>query len=80
MCSVLSSRLLSKNLKIKTYITTFLPVALYGFVTWSRTLKEEHRLLVFVNRVLGRIFGPTREEVSGDWRRLYNEEIHNLNA
>jgi hypothetical protein len=52
-------------------------VVLYGFETWSLTLKEEHRLRVFENRVL-RIFGPMRDEVTGDWRKLHNEELHNL--
>jgi hypothetical protein len=51
---------------------------LYGRETWSLTLREEHRLRVFENRVLRRIFGPIREEVAGGWRRLKNEELHNL--
>jgi hypothetical protein len=55
-----------------------LPVVLYGCETWSLTLREEHRLRVFENRVLRRIFGPKREEVMGDWRKLYNEELYNL--
>jgi hypothetical protein len=46
--------------------------------TWSLTLREEHRLTVFENRVLRRIFGPRRDEVMGDWRKLHNEELHNL--
>jgi hypothetical protein len=46
--------------------------------TWSLTLREEHRLRVFENRVLRRIFGPKREEVVGSWRRLHNEELQNL--
>ena len=54
----LSSRLLSKNLKIKTYKTIILPVVLYGCETWSLTLREECRLRVFENRILRRIFGP----------------------
>jgi hypothetical protein len=49
-----------------------------GCGTWSLTLRDEHRLRVFGNRVLRRIFGPKREEVAGDWRRLHNEELHNL--
>jgi hypothetical protein len=53
-------------------------VALYGCETWSLTLSEEQRLRVFGNRVLRRIFRPEREEVAGDWRRLHNEELHNL--
>jgi hypothetical protein len=51
---------------------------LYGCDTWSLTLREEHRLRVFENRVIRRIFGPRTEEVIGDWRRLHNEELHNL--
>ena len=70
-----SSRLLSKNLKIKIYGTIILPVVLYGCETWSLTLREERRLRVFENKVLRRIFGPRRDEVTGDWRRLHNEEI-----
>jgi hypothetical protein len=53
-------------------------VVLYGCETWSLTLREEHRLRVFENRVLRRIFGPKREEVTGEWRRLRNEELNNL--
>jgi hypothetical protein len=55
-----------------------LPVVLYGCETWSHTLREEHRLRVFENRVLRRIFGPKRDEVTGEWRRLHNEELHDL--
>jgi hypothetical protein len=55
-----------------------LSVVLYGCETWSLTLKEEYRLRVFENRVLRRIFGPKREEVTGDWRKMHNEELHNL--
>jgi hypothetical protein len=51
---------------------------MYGCETWSLTLREEHRLKVSENRVLRRIFGPKREEVVGGWRRLHNEELHNL--
>jgi hypothetical protein len=65
--------LLSKNTKIKIYRTAILPVVLYGCETWSLTLREEHRLRVFENRVLRRIFGPKRDEVTGEWRRLYND-------
>jgi hypothetical protein len=60
------------------YKTIILPVVLIGCETWSRTLREEHRLRVFENRVLTRIFGPKRDEVTGDWRKLHNEELHNL--
>jgi hypothetical protein len=51
-----------KNPKIKIYKTVILPVVLYGCETWSLTLREEHRLRVFQNRVLRKIFGPKREE------------------
>jgi hypothetical protein len=51
---------------------------LYGREAWSVTLREEHRLRVFVNRVLRRIFGPKRDEVKGQWRKLHNEKLHNL--
>jgi hypothetical protein len=64
--------------KIKIYKTIILPVVLYGYETWSLTLREEHRLRVFENRVLRRIFGPTRDEVTGGWRKLHNEELHGL--
>jgi hypothetical protein len=53
-------------------------VVLYGCETWSLTLREEHRLRVFENRVLRRIFGPKRDEVTGEWRKLHNEELHDL--
>jgi hypothetical protein len=64
--NLLSSRLLSKNLNIRTYRTIILPVVLYGCETWSLTWKEERRLRVFENRVLRRIFGPKRDEVIGN--------------
>jgi hypothetical protein len=72
--SLLSSRLLSINVKVKirVYKTIILPVVLYGYETWSLTLREEHRLRVFENRVLRRIFAPKRDEVAGDWRKLHN--------
>ena len=76
--NLLSSRLLSKNLKIKIYRTIILPVVLYGCETWSLTLKEERKLRVFENMVLRRIFGPRRDEVTGEWRRLHNEELNDL--
>jgi len=69
---------LSKNLKIKIYRTIILPVVLYGCKTWSLTLREERRLRVFENRVLRRIFGLKRDEVTGEWRKLHNEELNNL--
>jgi hypothetical protein len=64
--------------KIKIYKTIILPVVLYGCETWSLTLREEHRLRVFENRVLTRIFGPQRNEVTGGWRKLHNEDLHGL--
>jgi hypothetical protein len=66
----LSSRLLSKNLKIRIYRTIILPVVLYGCETWSLTLREERRLSVFKNRVLRRIFGPKRDEVTGGMEKI----------
>jgi hypothetical protein len=53
-------------------------VVLYGYETWSLTLREEHRLRVFENRMLRRIYGPKRDEVTGEWRKLHNEELHDL--
>jgi hypothetical protein len=53
-------------------------VVLYGCETWFLTLREEHRLRVFENRVLRGIFGPKRDDVTGDWRKLHNEELHKL--
>ena len=67
-----------KNLKIKIYRTVILPVVLCGCDTWSLTLRDEHRLSVFENRVLRRIFGPKRDAVSGKWRKLHNEELSDL--
>jgi hypothetical protein len=58
--------------------TIILPVVLYGCETCSLTLREEHRLRVFENRVLRRIFGLKRDEVTGEWRKLHNEELHDL--
>jgi len=74
----LSSRLLSKNLKIKIYRTIILPVVSYGCKTWTLTLREERKFRVFENKVLRRIFGPRRDEVTGDWKRLHNEELNDL--
>jgi hypothetical protein len=70
--------LLCKNTKTKIYGTIILPVVLYGCETWYLTLREEHRLRVFENRVLRRIFGPKRDELTGEWRRLQNEELYEL--
>jgi hypothetical protein len=66
------SRLLSKNIKTRLYKTIILPVVLYGCETWSPILREEHILRVFENRVLMRIFGSKRDEVTGGWRKLHN--------
>ena len=76
--NLLSSRLLYKNLKIKIYRIIILPVVLYGCETWSLTLREERRLRVFENRVLRRVFGPKRDEVTVEWRKLRNEELNDL--
>jgi hypothetical protein len=75
--NLLTSLLISKNLQIKIYKTLVLPAVLYGCETWSLTLREEHRLRVFENRLLRRIFGPKREE-DGLWRKLHNDELHCL--
>jgi hypothetical protein len=74
----LSSRLLSKNIKVRIYKTIILLVVLYGCETWYLTLREERRLRVFENRVLRRIFRPRRDEETGGWRKLDNEELHKL--
>jgi len=76
--NLLSSRLLSKNLKIKIYRTIILSVVLNGCESWSLTLREERKLRVFENMVLRRIFGPRKDEVMGEWRRLHNEELNDL--
>ena len=76
--SIFSSNLLSKNLKIKIYRTIILPVVLYGCETWSHTLREERRLRVFENRVLRRRFGPKRDEVIREWRKLHNVKLNDL--
>ena len=74
----LYSILLSKNTKIKIHRTIILPVVLYGCETWSLTLRQEYKLRVFENRVLRRIFGPKRDEILGEWRKLHNEELSDL--
>ncbi|KAJ4446495.1 hypothetical protein ANN_13191 [Periplaneta americana] len=75
---LLSSSLLSKNLKVIIYKTVILPVVLYGCETWTLTLREEHRLRVFENKVLRKIFGAKRDEVTREWRKLHNAELHAL--
>jgi hypothetical protein len=81
-CYYLVQNLLSSlplnNLKIRIYKTIILPVVLYGCETWSPTLREEHRLTVFENRVLRRIFGTKRDEVTGEWRKMLHEELRDL--
>ena len=72
-CSLLSSRLLSKNLKTKIYRTIIFPVVLYGCEAWSLTAREERKLRMSENMVLRRMFGPRKDEVTGEWRRLHNE-------
>jgi len=74
----LSSILLFKNIKIKVHIIIILPVVLYGCEIGSNTLKEYRRLRVSENRLLRRIFEPKREEVTGKWRKLHNEELKDL--
>ena len=66
MQNLLSSSLLSKNIKVQIYVTITLPFVLYGCDTWSPTVSEEHKLRVFRNRVLRKVFGPTRGEVTGE--------------
>ena len=67
-----------EKFKTKIYRTIILPVVLYGCETWSLTLREEHRLRVFENRVLSRKFGRKRDEVTVEWRKLHNEELIDL--
>jgi hypothetical protein len=74
----LSSRLLSRNVKVKIYKTIILPIVLYGCETWTLALREEHRLRVFENSILREMFGPKMDEVTGEWRKLHSEELHNL--
>jgi len=76
--NLLSFSLLSKNLKIKIYRPIILSVVLYGSETWSLTLGEECRLRVYENRVLRRIFGSKRDEVTEEWRKLHNKELNDL--
>jgi len=76
--NLLSSSLLSKNIKVKIYRTIILPFVLYGCETWSPTVSEEHRPRVFGNRVLRKIFGPMRDEVTGEWGRKHNETLYDL--
>jgi hypothetical protein len=66
------------NVKVKIYKTIILPVVSYGCQTWSLTVREEHGQRVFENRVLRRIFGPKTDQVTGEWRKLYEAEFYNL--
>jgi hypothetical protein len=70
--------LLLKNIKIKPHRTLILPVILHECETWSLTLREEHRLRVFESRVLRKIFGPMRDEVTRQWRRPHNEKLYDI--
>jgi hypothetical protein len=76
--SLLSSCLLPRNLGVTIYKTIILSFVLYGCEPWSLTLREEHRLRVFDNRVLKRKFGRKRDEVTGDWRKLHSGELNDL--
>ena len=75
---LLFSRFLSANIQINIYVTIILAFDLYGFEAWSVTFREEHRLKVFENRVMSNTFGPKREGVIVDWRKLHGEELHDL--
>jgi hypothetical protein len=72
--------MLSKNLKIKIYRIIIFPLVLYGCEVWSLILREERRLKVFENRVLRRVFGPKRDEVTREWRKSHNEELNDLSS
>jgi hypothetical protein len=76
--NLLSSSLLSQNIKIKIHRIIALPVVLYGCGTRSLALREKLRLMVFENRVLRRILGPKRDDVTGEWRKLRNEDLNDL--
>jgi hypothetical protein len=77
-CRISSLPVYSNNIKIKIYRTAILTVVLYGCESWSLTLREEHTLRVSEDRVLRRIFGPKRDEVTEEWIRLPNEELNDL--
>ena len=76
--NILSPILLSKNIKFEIHRIIILPIVLYGCETWSLTLKEECRLREFENRALWRIFEPKTDKLTGEWRKLLNEELHDL--
>jgi len=77
-CRIFFFQFAIQKIKIKINRTIILPVVLFGCESWSLTLSEEHRLRVFEQRVLRRIFGPKRYEVTGEWRKLHNEELNGL--
>jgi len=68
--------MLSKNIKTKMYRTTYIFVVIFGRITWSLTLTDNPRLRLFEDRVLLKIAGPKRDEVTGDWGRLHSEVLH----
>jgi hypothetical protein len=70
--------LLYRHIKIKIYVSIILSAVLYGFETWSLTLREEHRPRVFGNRVLRRVFGPRWDGVTSEWKRLHNKELYDM--
>ena len=76
----LSSSLLSKKLKVNTYKTIILPVVLYCCETLSLTLRVEHRLRVFENKVLRKIYGAKRDKTTGEWRKLHNAELQYMHC
>jgi len=76
--NIVSSISLSKNVKIEINRTVILPVVLYGCKAWSLTMRDEHRLRVSEGRVLRRIFGPKRDEVTREWRKLHKEGLYEL--
>jgi len=76
--NLLSSSLLARHLKFKVHRTIILPLVLYGCETWSLTQTERRRMGLFENRVLRRTFGPKRNDVRGQWRKLHNEELADL--
>jgi hypothetical protein len=75
LCLIVCCR---KNVKLRIYQTAISPIILFGCETWSLALRKEHKLRVLENRVLRRIFGPRRDEVTEEWRKLHNEELHDL--
>jgi hypothetical protein len=76
--SILCSSLLTESIKIRLYRTIIFPLVLYGFETWSLTMRGERRLRMFANGELPRIFGPERDEIRGEWREVLNEKVNDL--